>query len=150
MKKRNIATFVILGIALLQMLGHATSSKTLRGIGLLSGLSPYPKVFCEAKGYEPFAAKFTLIGEDSDGATIETPLTAECYSQLAGPYNRRNVYGAALAYAPRLPDDLRTHLFTQLDPLFKELNLPPLQNTRILIEPRSGEATTEYLYSIAQ
>ncbi len=107
MKKRNIATFVILGIALLQMLGHATGSKTLRGIGLLSGISPYPKVFCESKGYEPFAAKFTLIGEDSDDATIEIPLTAERYSQLAGPYNRRNVYGAALAYAPRLPDDPR-------------------------------------------
>ncbi len=149
MKKRDLATLAILAIASLQMLGHFTGSKTLRGIGTLSGISPYPKVFCEADGYEPFAATFTLISENAEGITQEIPLTAERYAQLTGPYNRRNVYGAALAYAPRLPDDLRSHLFTKMAPLFEELNLPLLRNTRILIEPREGETTTEYLYTIA-
>jgi len=149
MKKRDLATLAVLAIASLQMLGHLTGSATLRGLGPLSGISPYPKVFCEADGYEPFAATFTLIGENDAGLTQEIPLTAERYAQLAGPYNRRNVYGAALAYAPRLPDDLRSHLFTKMGPLFEELNLPPLSNTRILIEPREGETPKEYLYSIA-
>ncbi|MGJ8698147.1 MAG: hypothetical protein ACSHYF_17640 [Verrucomicrobiaceae bacterium] len=150
MNKRNLATAAILAVASLQMVGHFTGSKNLRGLGILSGISPYPKVFCEADGYEPFAANFTLIGEDATGTTLEIPLTAERYSQLAGPYNRRNVYGAALAYAPRLPDDLRAHLFTQLDPLFAELNLPSLENPRLRITARPGETTSEYLYPLSK
>ncbi|MGC6425805.1 MAG: hypothetical protein ACON5H_02270 [Akkermansiaceae bacterium] len=150
MTKQNFAITTILAIGSFQIAGHSLNLPLLKGIGAMSGLSPYPKVFCDAKGYEPFAATFTLLGEDDQGITHEIPLTAERYSQLQGPYNRRNVYGAALAFAPRLPDELRTHLFTQLEPLFAELNLPTLENPRLKVTPREGEATPEYLYPLSK
>ena len=50
------------------------------------------------------------------------------YSRLAGPYNRRNVYGAALSYAPRLPEELWQPVYCYAlapdGPLRRELGLP--------------------------
>ena len=129
-KTTTILTFIIGAFASLQMIGHTTGSRTIRGLGIATGIAPYPKVFCEAEGYEPFAANFTISGTNSIGNPVSIPLTAERYAQLDGPYQRRNVYGAALAYAPRLPENLRTHLFKKVlskdSPLSNELNLPPL------------------------
>lgn len=150
MKKQTFAICAIIAIGTFQFAGHALQLPLLKGLGTISGLSPYPKVFCEAKGYEPFAATFTIIGEDSEGMTHEIQLTAERYAQLSGPYKRRNVYGAALAYAPRLPEELREHLFTNLSPLFAELNLPSLENPRLKITPRDGENKSEYLYPLTK
>lgn len=140
--------FIILGVGSLQILGHLTGSKTLRGLGLASGIAPYPKVFCEAKGYEPFAARFSLIGENKSGATQVIALDAERYSRLTGPYMRRNVYGATLAYAPRLPESLRQHLFGELTPLLSELGLSDLKNPRILITARESEEVSSYEYPL--
>ena len=150
MKKQTLAISIILTIGTFQIVGHALHLPLLKGLGTMSGISPYPKVFCEAKGYEPFAATFTLIGEDAEGLTHKIPLTAERYAQLSGPYKRRNVYGAALAYAPRLPEELREHLFANLEPLFTELNLPTLENPRLKITPRDGEKESEYLYPLSK
>jgi len=146
--KRTIFTFVIGAIASLQILGYAANSRTIRGLGLASGISPYPKVFCEAEGYEPFAASFKIKSNKEPDIT----LTAKRYSQLQGPYMRRNVYGAALAYAPRLPEDLRAHLFARIfaetSSLPEELNMENLVNPSIQISPRSGETPTLYEYQL--
>ena len=151
-KTTTILTLLIGALGSLQMIGHTTGSRTIRGLGLATGIAPYPKVFCEAEGYEPFAANFTISGTSDNGEPVEIPLTAERYSQLAGPYQRRNVYGATLAYAPRLPENLRTHLFKEVlsenSPLSKELNIPPLTNPQITITPRDGETTTSYQYPL--
>jgi hypothetical protein len=85
------------------MTGYVTGSMPLRGVGAASAASPLPKVFSDVDGLETFASEFTLRYRRGDGALIETPITPELYGRLAGPYNRRNVYGAALSYAPRLP-----------------------------------------------
>ena len=66
--------------------------------------------------------------------------------------NRREVIPfldfAALAYAPRLPDELRDQLFDRIilpgSPLPTELALPALQNPRIHIDARAGETTPSY------
>ena len=146
--KRTFLTFLIGGIGCLQIIGYATDSQTIRGLGLISGIAPYPKVFCEADGYEPFAAEFKVVDSDN----TEIPLTAERYSQLDGPYQRRNVYGAALAYAPRLPEDLRNHLFEKIltddFTLSEELDLVDLNKPSIVIKPRSGETPDHYQYSL--
>lgn len=149
---RNLAALVLLALGTTQMLGYLTHSRPLRGVGLASGVAPFPKVFCEADGYEPFAATFTLLGEDSTGAPISIPIDAERYALMEGPYLRRNVYGAALAYSPRLPEDLRTHLFQRIllpnSPLINELGLPALNNPRIRIEARASESPSVYEYSL--
>jgi len=103
---RNCAALALGAIGCLQMLGYATGSRLLRGLGAATVISPLPKVFSDVDGLETFASEFTLRYRDARGAIDETGVTPELYGRLAGPYNRRNVYGAALSYAPRLPRTL--------------------------------------------
>ena len=123
----NASALALLLIGSLQMAGFVTGSKALRGIGAATGAAPLPKVFSAVNGYETFATQFTLVYEDR-GATVRTLITPELYSNLRGPYNRRNVYGGALAYGPCLPDALwRPVLRYGLSadgPLHRELHVP--------------------------
>ena len=151
MRIRNILAIVLLAIGLTQMVGYLTGFKVLRGIGLASGIAPFPKVFCEADGYEAFAASFRLTGMLPDGSAWSCDLDPECYSRLSGPYNRRNVHGAALAFAPRLPAELRDSLLERnLAPnslLRSELGIPPeVSDLRIEIKPRQGESQGPWIF----
>lgn len=144
MKTRNILAIVLLAVGMSQMTGYLTGNRLLRGVGLASGVSPFTKVFCEADGYEAFAASFRLEGRLADGTRWTREFDPEWYSQLRGPYNRRNVYGASLAFAPRLPEKLRDHLLGKaLSPtsrMRRELNIPEdLHDETIIITPRAGE-----------
>jgi hypothetical protein len=102
---------VILCIGSLQFIGYLLESYALRGIGAACGFAPYTKVFSDVDGFETFAADFTLILHHEDGTETAVPVTPEFYQQLKGPYNRRNVYGAALSYAPRLPEAMWQSVF---------------------------------------
>jgi len=103
---RNRAGMVLCLLASLQMLGDVTGWLPLAGLSAAWGVSPRPKVFSSVDGLEPFASTFTMTWVGPDGASERLEITPALYSRLSGPYNRRNVYGAALAYAPRLPDAL--------------------------------------------
>ncbi len=151
MKHRNLIAILLTLVGLSQILGALLDNRPLRGIGLASGIAPYTKVFCEADGYEAFAARFRIEGIDADGRRQGIALDPERYSRLAGPYNRRNVYGAALAFAPRLPDALRDSLIGAAladdSPLRRELGIPPeLRDLRVVIIPREGEAEGPWHY----
>ena len=80
------------------------------------------------KGLETFASEFTLSFQLSNGTKRELPITPELYQRLTGPYNRRNVYGAALAYAPRMPQPLWEAVFCYGlkpgGPLRREFGIP--------------------------
>jgi len=152
MKLRNTLALVFLAIGSLQMIGYAVNSRLLRGIGLASGIAPFTKVFCAADGYEAFAASFRIEGDAPDGTVWGRELTPEWYSQLQGPYNRRNVYGAALAFAPRLEKNLREEMMRvclkEGSILREELHIPPdLKNLRVIITPRAGEKNGPWTYS---
>jgi hypothetical protein len=108
---RNRAALAICCVGCLQMMGYITGSATLRGIGAATAASPLPKVFSDVDGLETFASEFTLHYRMADRTLIETAITPELYGRLVGPYNRRNVYGAALSYAPRLPRELWEPVF---------------------------------------
>lgn len=103
---RNVAALALGLVGSMQMLGYITGSVALRGIGAATAASPLPKVFSDVDGLETFASRFTLRYRDARGDVREMLITPESYGRLGGPYNRRNVYGAALSYAPRLPDPL--------------------------------------------
>ncbi|MBK1826610.1 hypothetical protein [Haloferula rosea] len=144
MNPSNLLAIAVLGIGSTQMLGYLTGSRILRGIGLASGVAPFPKVFCEADGYEAFAASFHLEGVRPDGTRWTCPLDPERYARIKGPYNRRNVHGATLAFAPRLPDDLRASLISSAlcpdSDLRRELDIPAdLTDLRVIITPRPDE-----------
>ncbi|MEP2776928.1 MAG: hypothetical protein ABJQ29_12095 [Luteolibacter sp.] len=151
MKWRNRAAIVLLIIGLSQMAGYILKLPALRGIGLASGVAPFTKVFSETDGYEAFAATFTIQATDGEGNIWSRELDAEWYSQLRGPYNRRNVYGAALAFAPRLPEELREEILREaLKPgskLREELGLTDdLTDLKVIITPRDGEADGQWTF----
>ena len=139
---RNAAALVVLVIGLLQMAGEALGSRALRGIGAATTAAPFPKVFCDVAGLEAFASKFSLVGETRAGAAFETRITPEVYARVAGPYNRRNAYGAVLSFAPRLPEPMwrsvAQHGLRKDGPLRRELGLPEdVARVRIRIETQT-------------
>lgn len=107
--------WLLIGIGSLQMTGTllsklgqtlgaqplARAGDGLRALGMASAASPFPKVFSNAEGLDTFASRFTLAWEEP-GGTRRVTLTSELYARLRGPYWRRNVFGAAIAYGPVL------------------------------------------------
>jgi sterol desaturase/sphingolipid hydroxylase (fatty acid hydroxylase superfamily) len=104
----NKGVAILLVVGLLQMAGDVFGVGALKGFGAATGASPAPKVFSSAHGLETFTSEFVVEWTDKEGRVHAARLTPELYSRLQGPYNRRNVYGAALAYAPILYGDPRT------------------------------------------
>ncbi len=139
MRRLNIAALLLLAVGLTQIIGYITGVRTLRGLGAASATAPFPKVFSALQGYETFAAEFTIVYE-SGKHTVRQPITPELYENLIGPYNRRNVYGAALSYGPRLPRKLWEPVFCHgLKPggtFYSEFGLPN-DAQRIRVEIRS-------------
>ncbi|HEU4996835.1 MAG TPA: hypothetical protein VFT29_18590 [Gemmatimonadaceae bacterium] len=129
LKRRNIAAVTLLLLGSIQMLGVAVDSRALRGLGAALAMAPNPKVFSDVDGLETFASEFTLFFRDAAGAAHSLVITPEVYGRIRGPYNRRNVYGAALSYAPRMPEALWTsvycHGLSPHGPLRHELGLAP-------------------------
>jgi len=78
----------------------AEMEKTSAAFAALN-VSPAMKVFTAHNGYETFSPKFE-IEFVSDKVRTFVQLTPELYRKLGGPYNRRNVYGAAISYGPVL------------------------------------------------
>lgn len=134
---RNIAAYGLLALGLLQMLGSVTGLAALRGIGLASAASPAPQVFTTVRGLETFSTRFELSWYAPDGTERSMVLTPDLYTGLRGPYNRRNIYGAVLAYGPVLASDPRTReMYEQVSrfalcgsgaPVLLELGLDPLR-----------------------
>lgn len=101
----NARTLLLLTLGLLQMGAAVLGLPRLRGVALATGASPAPRVFSSAKGLETFSSAFQLEWVDRAGEPHVLALTPERYAQLAGPYHRRNAYGAAVAYGPALAVD---------------------------------------------
>lgn len=127
-KSANLAALALTAFACLPVIGYLVGSPALRGIGAASAAAPFPKVFSDVDGLETFASAFTLHWRDVQGVAHMREITPELYARLEGAYNRRNVYGAALSYAPRLPEPLWQavfcYAFAPQGPLRRELGLP--------------------------
>ena len=106
----NFAALVLTALGCLQMVGYVAQARALRGLGAALGCAPLPKVFSDVDGLETFASTFTLRWRDPAGEH-SLVITPEVYARLGGAYNRRNVYGAALSYGPRLPRPLWQAVF---------------------------------------
>lgn len=142
-RRANILALVILAFGLSAMVGELLNMSTLKGVGLASCASPYTKVFSQATAsdngapFETFAASFILHYTASDGVAHELNITPDLYQKLKGPYQRRNVYGAILAYGPALSKNVQQRTFDYAinSPgyLRKELNIPE-SASRIRVE----------------
>ena len=99
---------VMIVVGTTQMAGHVLGIPTLTALGAATGASPAPKVFTAHKGFETYSSKFHISWSDKNGAHHELHLTPSVYSNVRGPYNRHNAYGAALSYAPVLQSNSLT------------------------------------------
>jgi hypothetical protein len=139
--RRNGAAVVIGAVASLQMAGYIIGNVPMRGLGAATTIAPFTKVFSDVDGYEPFASEFTLHYRDAGGAWVETSITPALASRFGGPYNRRNMYGAALSYAPRLPPSLWQPVFCHglvHGPLRNELGLAGASHISVTIRTRTA------------
>ena len=135
MKIKSIAVMTLLvGLGSAQMLGDLIANPTLKGFGLATHVSPAPKVFTAQEGFETFSSQFFLRWQDTDATYHELELTQETYQGIKGPYNRRNVYGAAVSYSPVLSRNPKTktmfngvsqYAFCGDAPLLQELGINP-------------------------
>jgi hypothetical protein len=106
MNGKKIATFVFLvTLGSLQMAAEVLGMPKLKAVAATSQVAPAMKVFTAQQGFETHAARFSLHWTDSQARETTLQLTPETYAKVGGPYNRRNVYGAAFAYGPLLRAD---------------------------------------------
>jgi hypothetical protein len=130
----RIAATLLLIVGLMQMTGDMIEraggepiGKIIRGLGAATLASPAPKVFSSVKGLETYSTRFFIVWTDADGKEHARELTPEVYSRMQGPYNRRNVYGAALAYGPvmlpQLLDPVMKYALCGDRPLLRELGI---------------------------
>jgi len=145
----NRASVFLLVIGLLQMAGDMLRIPQVKALAAATAASPAPKVFSSAQGLETFSSDFYVEWKDRNGAPHATKLTPEMYSRIRGPYNRRNVFGAALSYAPVLAGDPRTrpmydavvgYAFCGPAPLLRETGIDPTDLSEpavIRLVPRS-------------
>ena len=103
---KNLIYVIVVLIGMLQIIGYVTKVDAIRSLGIVSSSAPLPLVFTEVKGVETFVSDFYIRYKDAEGVQQELKLTPENYRQLRGPYNRRNIYGAAIGYGPVLPESL--------------------------------------------
>ena len=135
---RRFAPLFLLVLGVAQMIGDLFGILPLKGMAAATAASPAPKVFSAVKGLETYSTRFFI---EWQGGRVE--LTPEIYSRIRGPYNRRNVYGAALAYAPVVPAQLRDPVMRYAlcgrAPLLRELGIdPPQMPIAVRLEPLPG------------
>ncbi len=104
-RRTKIYAAIILILGSAQMLGDITEQVWLKVLAAVTMASPCPKVFTSHKGLETYSTRFFLEWSDKQGNAHSLELTPEVYSKVAGPYQRRNIYGAVLAIGPIMVGD---------------------------------------------
>ena len=142
---RRAAAILLVALGCAQMIGDTAGWVAVKGLAAATGASPAPRVFSAVRGLETYSTRFYL---EWPGDRIE--LTPELYTRVRGPYNRRNVYGAALAYAPVLPAGLREAVFRHglcgRAPLLRELGIDPKSHggpPTVVLEPLPGTSLND-------
>jgi hypothetical protein len=141
---------LLLALGLLQMAGDVLHLPAIKGLAAATAASPAPKVFSAVRGLETYSTRFFLEWTDKRGHVQSVEITPERARGLRGPYNRRNVYGAVLAYGPIMQSDAALHpMFNSVSqyalcgnaPLLQELGIDTanMQSVpRVRLETRSG------------
>ena len=147
MRKPVIA---LLALGMLQMTADLLHLWALKGVAAATAASPAPKVFSSVRGLETYSSRFFVEWTDESGVFHSIKIRPETTAGLRGPYNRRNVYGAVLAYGPVLHSDPSVRpMFESISryalcgdaPLLRELGIPVTEirgTPRIRVETRPG------------
>jgi hypothetical protein len=146
--RKPVIALLVLGM--LQMSADLLHLRALKGVAAATAASPAPKVFSSVRGLETYSSRFFVEWTDKSGVFHSILIRPETTAGLRGPYNRRNVYGAVLAYGPVLQSDPSARpMFDSISryalcgdaPLLQELGIPVTEirgTPRIRIETRPG------------
>lgn len=151
--RKSVIALLVLG--LLQMAADLLHVPAIRGLAAATAASPAPKVFSAVRGLETYSTRFFVEWTDKTGQPHSVEITPERAEGMRGPYNRRNVYGAVLAYGPIMQSDanlrpmfeaVSRHALCGDAPLLRELAIdtadmksPP----RIRLVRRSGPESSD-------
>lgn len=147
------STALLLALGLLQMAAELLHAPRVKAVAAATAASPAPKVFSSVNGLETYSTAFFLEWTDRSGRFHSVAVTPERSSGLRGPYNRRNVYGAVLAYGPVMQTDpvlrpmfesVARYALCGKAPMLRELGVDPAQVAgapRLRLVPRSGSNT---------
>lgn len=144
-KTQRYLQIALIALGSFNIVGFITEQPWLRGVAIASMASPLPFVFSQFRGYETFAANFTVVARYDDGREQIVPITPALYSKLGGSYNRRNTYGAVVSYGPRMTSqaeqDLTHHVlsygFCNSGPLAQLLDDPALAQAKLIVQSRT-------------
>lgn len=100
--KYTLSAIVLSFFATIKVVADVFGFERLSAVAAVTSVAPAMKVFTAQKGYETYSSTFELTVNYIDGHTVASQLNPNNYSGLRGPYNRRNVYGALIAYGPVL------------------------------------------------
>lgn len=106
--KYTFFAIILCFFATVKVLADVLGFERLSALAAVTSVAPAMKVFTAHKGYETYSSVFELVINLTDGQTVTNKLTPGNYSGLKGPYNRRNVYGALIAYGPVLVSNPKT------------------------------------------
>lgn len=152
----SIATMLLLALGCLSMLGAILQSDAIKGIGIMSGASPLPLVFSKFKGVENFSSDYYMEVLYQDGTAEKFKVTADIYDRANGPYNRRNPYGAVLAYGPMLTkphelilrDEIMQYASCGEGSFMREIGLlKPISSINVLVKSKTI-AKPEWQFSV--
>ena len=150
--RKSVALLLALG--LLQMAGDVLRVPEIKSLAAATAASPAPKVFSAVRGLETYSSRFFLEWTDKAGHFQSVEITPERARGLRGPYNRRNVYGAVLAYGPIMQSDpalkpmfgsVSHYALCGNAPLLQELGIDTAKMQgapRVRLETRNGSKTT--------
>ena len=106
--KYTIFAGILIFLATIKIIATLMGWDKVVGIASMTNLTPAMKVFTAHKGYETYSSTFIIKATYADGLSEKKTVTSKIYSHLEGPYNRRNVYGALIAYGPLLAQNPKT------------------------------------------
>jgi hypothetical protein len=142
------------------MVGDLLHVPPLKGFAAATAASPAPKVFSSVRGLETYSTRFFIEWTDTAAPFHSVEITPKRAQGLRGPYNRRNVYGAVLAYGPIMETDTALRpMFESVSryalcgeaPLLRELGIDPKNmqgNPVVRLQPRPGSRTGDLPVSV--
>jgi len=101
MNLRDCAAYGLGLLGLLHMGADLSGLDTIKAVLASTALAPAPRVLSAINGFESFSNSLIVTFGTKRGR-VKVPLTRRQYDGVRGPYDRRNVYGAALGYGPVL------------------------------------------------
>ena len=99
--KYTLFAIILCFFATVKVVADVFGLERLSAVAAITNVAPAMKVFTAHKGYETYSTTFELSVKHVDGQTKNMQLNPKNYSGLKGPYNRRNVYGALIAYSAK-------------------------------------------------